>query len=228
MLTIVCAVNTLAGWLLLRETYAPVILSRRKKKLESDEDDSNKYTYTGEDFRPMWKRILRSFTRPLRILLQPIVLTMSSYQAIIFATTYSIYTSMYTLSCTWLETFANLPSNCRHATNLPRRVWLQYRTSGSALSWTWARVSYLRLVSRSTNRYRLECPRSPEWWQGPARIPPTSGQHRLHIYPNCIVLVRMDGPLPSPLVCLNIVNLLLRHRSSHDTEHNYELLHRQL
>lgn len=33
-------------------------------------------------------------TRPLRILSQPIVLTMSMYQALIFGTTYSIYTNM--------------------------------------------------------------------------------------------------------------------------------------
>ena len=94
VLTIVCAVNTLAGWFFLHETYAPIILQERKKQLEKDENVSNKYTYTGEDLRPMWRKLLRSFSRPLRILVQPIVLTMSTYQAIIFATTYSIYTNM--------------------------------------------------------------------------------------------------------------------------------------
>ena len=93
-LTIVCAANTLAGYIFLRETYAPIILQRRKTQLESKENVTNKYTFTGEDLRPLWRKLIRSFTRPLRILIQPIVLTMSTYQAIIFATTYSIYTNM--------------------------------------------------------------------------------------------------------------------------------------
>jgi multidrug resistance protein len=94
VLTIVCFVNTLMGWIFLRETYAPIILAQRKKKLEKDLGVSGKYTYQGEDFRPLWQKILRSFVRPLRILLQPIVMTMSIYQSIVFATTYSIYTNM--------------------------------------------------------------------------------------------------------------------------------------
>lgn len=94
VLTIVCFVNTFAGWIFLRETYAPVILSQRKKKLEKELGVSGKYKYKGEDLRPLWQKITRSFLRPLRILLQPIVTTMSIYQSIIFATTYSIYTNM--------------------------------------------------------------------------------------------------------------------------------------
>lgn len=94
ILTIVCSVNTLAGWLLLRETYAPIILHKRKQQWEKDENAPGKYSYKGEDTRPLAKKMLRSFLRPLRIFAQPIVFTMSIYQAIIFATTYSIYTNM--------------------------------------------------------------------------------------------------------------------------------------
>ena len=94
VLTIVCAANTLAGYIFLRETYAPVILARRKKELEREENKPDKYTFKGEDKRPLVRKLLHSFTRPLRILMQPIVFTMSTYQAIIFATTYSIYTNM--------------------------------------------------------------------------------------------------------------------------------------
>ena len=94
VLLVVCSANTLAGYIFLRETYAPIILAQRKKEYEKEENAPNKYSYEGEDPRPMSKRILRSFQRPLRILAQPIVLTMSTYQAIIFATTYSIYTNM--------------------------------------------------------------------------------------------------------------------------------------
>ncbi|KAK3701217.1 hypothetical protein LTR37_015596 [Vermiconidia calcicola] len=90
-LLIVCAVNTLAGYIFLRETYAPKILATRKKQLEKEGD--KQYTYKGEDFRPLWRKMGHSFTRPLRILMQPIVFTMSTYQAIIFSTTYSLYTN---------------------------------------------------------------------------------------------------------------------------------------
>lgn len=93
VLTIVCAVNTIAGWIFLRETYAPSILARRKQMREKDEGSPGKYTYQGEDLRPLWRKLLRSFGRPLRILFQPIVFTMSTYQAIIFSTTYSLYTN---------------------------------------------------------------------------------------------------------------------------------------
>lgn len=95
MLTIVCFINTFAGWIFLRETYAPALLERRKQILEQEPTGHpNKYRIDGQDERPMGTRISRSLTRPLRILVQPIVLTMSTYQALLFGTTYSIYTNM--------------------------------------------------------------------------------------------------------------------------------------
>ncbi|KKY38213.1 putative membrane transporter [Diaporthe ampelina] len=66
VLAIVCGINTLAGFFFLRETYAPVILAARMRDLESD---------------------------GVRIFIQPIVLTLSLYQALIFGTTYSLYTN---------------------------------------------------------------------------------------------------------------------------------------
>nr|POE62394.1 putative transporter spbpb2b2.16c [Quercus suber] len=94
VLTIVCTINTIAGFVFLRETYAPVILRVRKTKLESEESSPNKYRLEDEDSRPVWLKIATSWQRPLRILRQPVVLTMSAYQALIFGTTYSIYTNM--------------------------------------------------------------------------------------------------------------------------------------
>ena len=86
--------NTLAGFFFLRETYAPVLLAQRKQKLESEEDSPHKYHFEGEDTRPLFKKMAYSLVRPLKILVQPIVLTMSTYQALLFGTTYSIYTNM--------------------------------------------------------------------------------------------------------------------------------------
>ena len=92
VLTIVCAANTLAGFFFLRETYAPVLLAWRKQRKEQEEDSPNKYSFEGQDTRPLSSKLLHSLARPFRILLQPIVLTMSAYQALLFGTTYSIYT----------------------------------------------------------------------------------------------------------------------------------------
>lgn len=94
ILTIVCTVNVTAAYFLLKETYPPVILAKRRARCESEEETSNKYSFEGEDTRPLYIKLRYSLTRPLRILMQPIVFTMSVYQALLFGTTYSIYTNM--------------------------------------------------------------------------------------------------------------------------------------
>jgi multidrug resistance protein len=96
VMTIVCFVNTLAGYFFLRESYAPEILKRKKAKYEEEASDTEgtKYSYEGENERPFKQRIAQSLTRPPKIFAQPIVATMAVYQALIFGTTYSIYTNM--------------------------------------------------------------------------------------------------------------------------------------
>lgn len=96
ILAVVCVVNVSIGYFFLRETYAPILLGWRKADLERKEgvEGTKKYRFEGEDERSMGRKILNSFKRPLKILSHPIVLTMSLYQALIFGTTYSIYTNM--------------------------------------------------------------------------------------------------------------------------------------
>jgi multidrug resistance protein len=96
VVTIVCFVNTTAGYFFLRESYTPEILKRKKAEYEKDanNEDGTKYTYEGEDNRPLKQRIAQSLARPPKIFAQPIVATMAVYQALIFGTTYSIYTNM--------------------------------------------------------------------------------------------------------------------------------------
>lgn len=96
VMTIVCFVNTLAGYLFLRESYAPQILKRKKTEYEDEaaQAEGTKYTFEGEDNRPLEERMLQSLQRPPKIFAQPIVATMAVYQALIFGTTYSIYTNM--------------------------------------------------------------------------------------------------------------------------------------
>lgn len=52
------------------------------------------FWFEGEDLRPLTTKLFNSLKRPVAIFIQPIVFTMSLYQAIIFGTTYSIYTNM--------------------------------------------------------------------------------------------------------------------------------------
>ena len=94
IMTIICAVNTLAGFIFLRESYAPVILNMRKKELESDEQANSKYRVDGFEEKPLYQKVLTSLKRPVKIFFQPVVVTMSIYQALVFGTTYSIYTNM--------------------------------------------------------------------------------------------------------------------------------------
>ena len=63
--------------LLLKESYAPVILEARKNAYEREERTSSKYHFAGEDDRPLRVKLLASMQRPLKILFtQPIVLIM--------------------------------------------------------------------------------------------------------------------------------------------------------
>lgn len=92
VLAIVCTFNTTIGFLFLRETYAPVLLKWRKERLMQEQ--GGKYFFDGEDNRPISARLRQSLKRPIVIFIQPIVLVMSLYQALIFGTTYSIFTNL--------------------------------------------------------------------------------------------------------------------------------------
>ena len=92
--TIICFLNTIVGYFFLYESYAPILLSRRKTSMEHEEGAIGKYRYEGEDDRPLKNKLAHSLKRPFRIITQPIVLIMSAYQALIFGTTYSIFTNM--------------------------------------------------------------------------------------------------------------------------------------
>ena len=84
--------NTVLAFIFLRESYAPVILENRKQKYE--ESEGCKFRIANQDDRPFGTRLGESMQRPLKILfLQPIVMTMAIWQAILFGTTYSLYTN---------------------------------------------------------------------------------------------------------------------------------------
>lgn len=85
--------NTAIAYFFLQESYAPILLQKRCQELEKEQ--GGHYTYEGQDDRPLKQRIWINIRRPLKILFtQPIVLTMATYQAIIFATMYSLFTNL--------------------------------------------------------------------------------------------------------------------------------------
>lgn len=69
-----------------------MLLNKKRNLLE--QQTGRKYTYEGADDRPIWTKLRQSMKRPIVIFIQPIVLVMSFYQALIFGTTYSIFTNM--------------------------------------------------------------------------------------------------------------------------------------
>lgn len=94
VLTIICACNTLAGFIFLKESYAPILLAEKKQKMERQCDNHSTYSYEGQDDRPLRQKLSTSLKRPLIIFHQPTVLILGAYQALIFGTTYTIYTQI--------------------------------------------------------------------------------------------------------------------------------------
>lgn len=96
VLFIICCVTMSGAFFLLKETYVPKLLAQHKKKLQ--EETGGDYYYEGEDDRPLILKLRLAVQRPLKILFtQPIVLIMASYQALIFAITYSLFTQFQTI-----------------------------------------------------------------------------------------------------------------------------------
>jgi hypothetical protein len=84
---ILCAVVAIGSFLCLEETYVPVLLKRRQKDLGRIQGCS--YYFEGGSKEPLGTRLVKLVQRPLRILFtQPIVISMATYQALVFATTY--------------------------------------------------------------------------------------------------------------------------------------------
>jgi predicted MFS family arabinose efflux permease len=92
LLLILSSINTLFCIVFLQETYAPVILARKATKLEKQ--SGRRHRPAVYDPRPLRKRVYVAIQRPLRILcLQPIVLAMAVYMALIYGTLYLLFTT---------------------------------------------------------------------------------------------------------------------------------------
>lgn len=91
MLIIAVVVST-ACYFFLHETLAEAVLKEKKAKLEKQHPD-RKYHVEGAD-KPLMSMVAANSTRAAKLLLtQPIIMVMSAYQALIFASMYSLYTN---------------------------------------------------------------------------------------------------------------------------------------
>ncbi|KAK4613618.1 Efflux pump vrtL [Fulvia fulva] len=89
------AVVVLGGcYFCLHETRAVTILQKRKKELEKKEDGTEWYIEGDTAGQSLMAKVAGNSTRAVKILAtQPIVLTMSLYQALVFSSMYSLYAS---------------------------------------------------------------------------------------------------------------------------------------
>ncbi|KAK4498246.1 hypothetical protein PRZ48_010903 [Zasmidium cellare] len=89
------AVATVVGWFFLFETRAVTLLQKRQRELERS-NPGKRYVVEGMTDQGLLEKIKGNSTRAVKILMtQPIVSTMSLYQALVFSSMYSLY-SQYT------------------------------------------------------------------------------------------------------------------------------------
>ncbi|KAL7895366.1 major facilitator superfamily domain-containing protein [Trichoderma sp. SZMC 28014] len=102
--TIACGVVQTAGVFFLQETYAPVLLQRKKKALIKATGNTNLVTEYDRPDRTVLQTLTTALTRPFRLLAtQPIVQIMSLYMMYLYGVTYLV-----------LSTFASLWANEYH------------------------------------------------------------------------------------------------------------------
>ncbi|KAM0257509.1 hypothetical protein ACHAQJ_004323 [Trichoderma viride] len=102
--TIACGVIQTAGLFFLQETYAPILLQRKKMALIKETGNTNLVTEYDDPNRTLMQTLTVALTRPFRLLAtQPIVQVMSLYMMYLYGLTYLI-----------LSTFATLWANEYH------------------------------------------------------------------------------------------------------------------
>ncbi|KAK0271390.1 hypothetical protein LTR91_025323 [Friedmanniomyces endolithicus] len=84
---------TIAGFLFMRETYAPVILERRAKRLRKETGNPDLRSKLAIDLPPK-TLFLRAIVRPTKLLfLSPICALMSLYMAVVYGILYLLFTT---------------------------------------------------------------------------------------------------------------------------------------
>lgn len=92
LISILAGAATIAIAAVIRETYAPILLARKARKLNKDTGKNMRSKIGTTDLSPS-QFMIRSLIRPLRMLaLSPIVLLMSLYMAVVYGSVCSYVT----------------------------------------------------------------------------------------------------------------------------------------
>lgn len=94
VLSIAAGVGSLASFVMQEETYPPVLLARKLKRLRKETGNCNLHTAFSQDDRKPSHIFGRGIIRPLRLLFRsPIVNILSLYQGIIYGYLYLLFTT---------------------------------------------------------------------------------------------------------------------------------------
>ncbi|KAJ5273098.1 MFS general substrate transporter [Penicillium angulare] len=91
ILTIMSGVTNICCFAFLRETYSPVLLEWKARKLSRETGDL--YQAKGKSPKSLRHLLLTSITRPIRMLFNPIILGTSLYMAVVYGIIYVLFTT---------------------------------------------------------------------------------------------------------------------------------------
>ncbi|KAF6528714.1 hypothetical protein HZS61_000026 [Fusarium oxysporum f. sp. conglutinans] len=112
--TIACGFVQVAALLFLKETYAPVILERKKKHLIKETGNTELYTAYDHPDRTFSRTLGIALTRPFRLLFtQPIVMFLAAYMTYLYGT-------MYLVLSTFSGLFEKASSSARTSARVPK------------------------------------------------------------------------------------------------------------
>ncbi|EFY87225.1 MFS multidrug transporter [Metarhizium acridum CQMa 102] len=99
--TIACGIIQVFGLFFLQETYAPVLLHRKKLRLIKETGNTKLHTEFDHPDRTLLQTLANAFTRPFRLLAtQPIIQVLSLYLMFLYGMIYLIFSTFPTLFAT--------------------------------------------------------------------------------------------------------------------------------
>ena len=105
VIAIATGVVTIAGFFVMRETYAPTLLERKAKKLRKETGNLNLRSKLAIDLPPK-QLFVQAIIRPMKLMvLSPICALMSLYMAIVYAIMYLLFVKPMSITLEVPETF---------------------------------------------------------------------------------------------------------------------------
>ncbi|KAJ5367167.1 MFS general substrate transporter [Penicillium brevicompactum] len=92
ILTILSGCTTIFSFAVLRETYGPFLLQQKANKIRKQSGDSL-YHVKGQTYKTLGQLLIIATTRPIRMLINPIIMGMSLYMAVMYGVLYVLFTT---------------------------------------------------------------------------------------------------------------------------------------